>query len=760
MLVMNPMTPPITIKHLTSGAFWSGAAATLSSVVFALALICIVWLQGDRQLGESRELMRTELALKAENLAVAFEHNVAITANDLDQLLIFLRQSRYRIGDKLPWQELVREPFTIAEQAVQIAVIEKSGQMLTSTAMLYPKEPVDLSDREHFKHHAQTDGDDLFICKPMIGRASRKISVQFARRLEQENGSFDGVIVVSLDPEYVTKTYSKLNLGKTGGLSLNGGDGIVRAGTGRFSPTVGILYREDQFVQNLVARDPDTRLELQRFDDGLKVVAKRHVSDFPLEVVDVEAATTWTDAQRVYVAWSSGITVLILLVLCVAISWQRQTDGVLRQLAQKDSLTGLANRLSFQAHLTTALEATETQTEGVVLLIVDLDGFKPINDTYGHPTGDRLLTAVAERMTKSIRSTDFLARLGGDEFAIIQHGIRTDDDAAALAERICEDMAKPFEIDKRTMSIGASVGIARYPGDANTSIDLVTAADLALYSAKALGGSISQRYSLAVSQSVQESRKLERDLRNALRNDELTLHYQPIASVSSREIVGFEALLRWQHAERGFVSPMEFIPIAERCGVIDEIGAWVIDQACQDAMTLPPSLSVSVNCSPVQFIRKTLPHSIASSLARSGMAAHRLKLEITETTLMRHDVATWEQLNDITRMGVMLTMDDFGTGYSSLSYLQSYPFTCIKIDRSFIKALDNSDSKPVILKAIVGMASSLEMSTTAEGIETEEQLQLVASIGCTHAQGYLFAKPGPLAEARRLVEKLSLSVAA
>lgn len=739
------------VSRLSPFGVWSGAAATLSSTVFALALISVVWLQGYRQLGERREMMRKELALKAANLAVAFEHNVAISANDLDRLLVFLRQYRYRIGDSFPWQELVKEPFTFADQAVQIAVIDDRGQMVTSTAMLYPKEPVDLSDREHFRFHAASDRDELFISKPLIGRASGKISVQFARRLSRPDGAFAGVIVVSLDPEYVTRTYSKLNLGANGGLSLNGSDGIVRAGTGRFAPTVGRGYREGNLLTTLAARDADTRLEVQRFTDGVKVVATRRVANYPLEVVvaidDVEADATWSDAQQVYVAWSAGITALILMVLCLAVFWQRRTDGVLHRMAERDSLTGLANRLSFQGSLERVLAAGDRGQGGIALLTIDLDGFKLVNDTYGHPTGDKLLAAVGARMMSKVRETDVVARLGGDEFAIIQYGATSDEDASALASRLCKALGKPFVIDGKSLQIGASIGSALAPRDARTSVDLVTASDLALYSAKALGGSIHRPYSRAVSHDVQESRSLERDLRRALQCCELQLHYQPIVAIATGKVVGFEALLRWNNAARGLVSPAVFIPVAERSGIIDEIGAWVIERACLDAASLPADLAVSVNCSPVQFIRRTLPESVAGSLAQSGLAPARLKLEITESTLMRHDAATLDQLNEITSLGVMLAMDDFGTGYSSLSYLQSYPFECIKIDRSFVQALDSSNSRPAIFKAIVAMARSLDMATIAEGIETEAQLKLVASMGCTQAQGYLFSKPVPFEDA-------------
>jgi diguanylate cyclase (GGDEF)-like protein len=739
---------------MASSKRWASTAATASSIGFAFALIGMVWLHGYQQLGDSHEMMRRELAIKAANLAVAFEHNVAVTSNDLDRLLIYLRHSRYLAGDDITWQSLIKEPFTIAEQSVQIAVTDKNGMMITSTAMLYPKEPVDLSDREHFKFHLNSKQDVLFISKPVVGRASGKRSVQYARRLTEPDGSFAGILVVSLDPEYVTRTYSKLDLGATGGLVLNGSDGIVRAGTGSFQAAIGMGFREGTPLKTLESRDPETHIEIQRFPDGRKIVATRQVMGYPLEVVvaieDVESASGWTAAQQSLLAWSTGISCMVLVVLLLAVAWQRRTDSILLHVAKNDSLTGLANRLSFHSELSDALR---TSSSGIALHVVDLDGFKQVNDSFGHPTGDKILVAVSERLLLNVRSTDIVARLGGDEFAILQRNVGTDDSAESLASRICRSVGQPFVVDGNTIKIGASVGIARAPDDAETVDDLFSAADIALYSAKSQGGRIFRRFCNSMNLTVQDHRELERELKLAIEDDRLTLHYQPIICINSRKVVGFEALLRWVHKERGFVPPSIFIPLAERTGVIDEIGAWVIARACQDAAKWPDDLGVAVNCSPIQFSRGTLPACIAEALKDSGLEPSRLDIEITESTLMQHDNATLNQLQEIRNLGVHLSMDDFGTGYSSLSYLQTYPFSSLKIDRSFIQSLNGSDNKTAIIKSIVNLANTLEMKTVAEGIETAEQLAVIGALGCAQAQGYLFARPAPVEEAIAWLEK-------
>lgn len=726
-------------------------AATCSIIGFALALVVAIWLTGHRQLEDGQRLMRQEVAMKAGNLAVAFEQNVAITASDLDRLLLYIRQMRTRAGADTPWQTLVKETYTVADQAVQIAVIDKDGQMLTSTAMLYPKQRVDLSDREHYLFHLNSTADELYISKPMIGRASGKASVQFARRLKNSDGSFAGVIVVSLDPEYVTRNYSQINLGRGGGLALLGTDGIVRAGTGRYHSMLGQGFREGTHLRSIASRSAETRIEMVQHDDGRKIVAARRLPSYPLEVVvtldDVETSTAWTAAEQAFVVWSTGLSLLILLVMGIAVFWQRRTESFLLRVARHDNLTGLANRLSFQTELEATLRTSAER--GFALHLLDLDDFKPVNDTHGHQVGDKLLCAVSERLLANRRGQDIVARLGGDEFAIIQRDVYCDADATSFAERMCAVMAKPYQIDGIEIVVGVSIGVARAPGDASSASDLINAADLALYCVKTNGGHGMCRYRDAIAETLHEERQLERDLQIALSRDELTLHYQVIVDLEARMPVGYEALLRWNHPIRGLVPPSVFIPIAERTGLINEIGAWTLRRACLDAASWPESLSVAVNCSPVQFRDRTLPAVIERALSEARLPASRLELEITESTLMDHDATTLSQLTELSRLGVSLSMDDFGTGYSSLSYLQSYPFSCLKIDRSFVQSLDGTDSKLSIVSAIVQLANSLGLKTIAEGIETAEQLDRLRMIGCKEAQGYLFSKPVPVEQALR-----------
>lgn len=727
-------------------------AATSSIVGFALALVAAVWLTGYRQLQDSHQLMRHETAMKVGNLAVAFEQNVAITASDLDRLLMYLRQMRSRADSETTWQTLVEESYTVADQAVQIAVMDKAGRMITSTAMLYPKAPVDLSDREHFLFHAHSNQDVLFISRPMIGRASGKPSVQFARRLSEADGSFAGVVVISLDPEYVTRTYSKLNLGSGGGLALIGTDGIVRAGTGRYQRMIGSGFREGTHLQSLTSRSPDTRIELEQHGDNRKIVATRRLTSYPLEVVvaidDVTSSEAWAAAEQAYLVWSIGLSILIISIMSVAVFWQRRAEEALIRLARHDNLTGLANRFKFQTEIAAEMRAVG-DGGGFALHLLDLNDFKFVNDTFGHPIGDKLLCAVSDRLVANCRASDLVTRLGGDEFAIIQRNVASDAFAVAFAERICSQLAEPFEVEGKQINIGASIGLALAPTDAKTDSDLINAADIALYCAKTSSSHGVCRYRSEMTETLHDQRELERDLKRALKGNELMLHYQPIVDLQSGKTVGFEALLRWQHSTRGMVSPATFIPIAEQTGCINEIGEWVIRRACEDAASWPSDLQVAINCSPMQFRDGMLPAAIERALSESGLPPSRLEIEITESALMSHDSATLSQLTDISSKGVTLSMDDFGTGYSSLSYLQNYPFSCIKIDRSFVQSLDGTASKIVIITAIVQLATSLGLRTIAEGIETREQLERLRAIGCKGGQGYLFSKPLPVEQAIR-----------
>ena len=432
------------------------------------------------------------------------------------------------------------------------------------------------------------------------------------------------------------------------------------------------------------------------------------------------------------------------------ITEQRQSEVKIEYMAHHDSLTDLANRVLLNQQLEQALGRRIHREELVAVHHLDLDQFKAVNDTFGHPAGDKLLKIVADRLRAIVRETDTIARMGGDEFVIVQAPIRDPAEATSLAQRIIALLSEPFDIDGHQAVIGASVGIAVGPGDGLRPDKLLRNADLALYRAKGDGRGTFRFFEPAMDLQMQTRRIMERDLRKALPAGEFELYYQPVVNLASNEISGFEALIRWNHPEKGMVSPASFIPLAEEIGFIVPIGEWVIRQACATAAKWPDNLHVAVNISAAQFRNPGLLQVIVGALATSGLQPTRLEIEITETVLLQNRDTTLTVLHQLRALGVRIAMDDFGTGYSSLTYLQCFPFDKIKIDRSFVKDITENTGSLNIVRAVAALANGMGMTATAEGVETSEQLDRITSEGCTEMQGFLFSKPLPAAEIERL----------
>lgn len=417
---------------------------------------------------------------------------------------------------------------------------------------------------------------------------------------------------------------------------------------------------------------------------------------------------------------------------------------------QRDVLTGLANR----AELLRRVDETVRGAGGdgqAALLYLDLDRFKFVNDTLGHPIGDALLKLVSERLARLLSPKDLLARLGGDEFVILHHGGSQPQAADALAKRIIDLVGRTYLIQGHSVQVGVSVGIALVGHDGKTAEDLIRNADLALFKAKSGGRSTLRFFTEAMDAEMQARRAMEMDLQKALLLEQFDLAYQPQFRIGDKRLVGFEALLRWTTPERGAISPAEFIPLAEETGMIDKIGDWVLRKACADAAGWPEELTVSVNMSPVQFRNPKLVDLILAALAQSGLSAHRLDIEITEGALMDDTDTALTVLNRMKALGVRVSMDDFGTGYSSLSYLQKFPFDKIKIDQSFIRDMETNADSAAIVRAVTALGESLGMMTVAEGVETESQLRQITRDGCDQVQGYLTGRPLSLAAARALI---------
>jgi diguanylate cyclase (GGDEF)-like protein/PAS domain S-box-containing protein len=441
------------------------------------------------------------------------------------------------------------------------------------------------------------------------------------------------------------------------------------------------------------------------------------------------------------------------LVAIVDITERRRAEARIAHMAHHDGLTNLPNRELFQERLKQALEQAEPAHRRVAVFCVDLDLFKNVNDSFGHPIGDRLLKLVAERLRSEVRGNNLAARLGGDEFAVILAADVSPNEASDYAVRLIKLLSAAYDIDGMEVVIGASIGIALSPGDGASSEELMRNADMALYRAKADGGAVHRFFEREMDRQAQKRRDMELDLRRAFAGGEFELHYQPLVDIAADRISGFESLLRWRHPEKGMISPAEFIPVAEDIGLIAPIGEWVLREACNEAVNWPADVKVAVNLSPVQFRSRNLVQVVISALAQSGLSPKRLELEITESIFLAETEANLAILHQLRELGVRISMDDFGTGYSSLSYLRSFPFDKIKIDRSFVKDLAERPDCVAIVRAISGLGRSLNITTTAEGVETIDQFDWLRAEGCNEVQGFLFSAARPAAEVAQLLER-------
>lgn len=439
---------------------------------------------------------------------------------------------------------------------------------------------------------------------------------------------------------------------------------------------------------------------------------------------------------------------------------QHRSADKINRMARYDTLTGLPNRLQITEALGTAMAEADRWRGRCAFMMIDLDRFKAVNDTLGHPMGDRLLTRVAGRLKSIMTDNETCGRLGGDEFAVVLKDASDAAKVARFAQKIIETLSQPYEIDQHTMYIGASVGTAVGPRDGRTVETLIRSADLALYRSKDQGGNAFNAYEPQLHVHAEERRVIEIALRKALERKEFEVFYQPVVGADGGRIESFEALLRWTNKDLGSVSPAKFVPIAEDARLIAPIGEWVLRTACEEAARWPSSIRVAVNVSAEQLRDPGFVTAVISALSHSGLPSNRLELEVTESVFMREGTTAISVLDQLLSLGVRLSLDDFGTGYSSLGYLSRTKFSTIKIDRSFVQgAARNLAESVAIVRAVVALADSLGMVTTAEGVETDEECRVISQLGCRKIQGYLFGRPMPAAEARRLMEGDSRAVA-
>jgi diguanylate cyclase (GGDEF)-like protein len=432
---------------------------------------------------------------------------------------------------------------------------------------------------------------------------------------------------------------------------------------------------------------------------------------------------------------------------------QREAEARITKLARHDALTGLSNRHVFREEIDRRCRLPE---QPFALLLIDLDKFKQVNDTLGHPVGDTLLEAVADRLRKMTRATDIVARLGGDEFAILQDGVTSAKASESLASRLIDSLSEPYRLHGHRIVISASIGIARFPSEGTSASSLFGNADLALYRAKDTGRGTAALFEPGMKEAAIALRTLEEDLKTALAQGQFELFYQPILDVVSGRTICCEALLRWRHPTRGLVSPLDFIPFSETSGLIIPIGRQALRQACLQAVTWPDHVRVAVNLSALQVLSGNLVDDVTTILAETGLPADRLELEVTETLLLNDEPATRETLMQVHALGVHIALDDFGTGYASLGYLRRFPFDKLKIDQMFVRDITDQKTSTAIVRAVASLAKSLDILAVAEGVETTAHLARVVAAGCTQVQGYLFSRPVPAADIVAVIDTCRL----
>lgn len=740
---------------------------------FGLVLIAFLWIATWHQIKSELEANERNLAQDLANLALVVEQNAAKVIDEGDRTLHFLRDSYERNGFVFDWQYFEREEGRLSAQIAFIAALDDKGEVIYSSGFGTARRPFNLGDRDYFRVHMNARTDKLFTSQTVRSKKDGAWLFFMSRRFNKADGSFGGALVVCVDPARLAQSYRGLKLGEGSGVAIVGVDGLVRAGSGVFADDVGLGFKEGVRTGGTDNFDAGTGLVRETFKGQQRTIVYRPIGEHPLLAMVMSSGNQyvagWERSRRNYLGNAVALSMLVVFAVYASLRKHRRQEREIRRLILHDNLTEIANRAGFTETLERCyarLEAGDT----FGLHLVDLDGFKGVNDTHGHPVGDKLLQSVAERLRAALGEADLLARLGGDEFAVIQHDPRSLQDVREFADRMCRLMAEKFEIAGLTLQIGASIGVALGERDPLGASEIVRRADTALYNAKATGRGGYCVYSREFDVAARAERIMEAELRAAVGAGQLVLHYQPIVDISTGRPTGYEALLRWHHPERGMVSPADFVPLAEKTGSIVEIGRWVVEQACRDIVSLPECVRVSVNVSPVQLKTGTLVSIVEGALCASQLEPGRLMIEITETAMLENSESNLRQLQALKALGVRLAVDDFGAGYSSINYLQTFPIDCIKIDRSFVRDLGSCPKADVFVKAINQLARDLCMSTIAEGVETTAQRDALIALGSTEAQGFLFGRGMPIlnvvashmadADARRVAAAPALKHAA
>lgn len=744
---------------------WAKEARRQTGVIIGAFMIVLLWLGVVYKDHKDRADARQDAKHMEQAYTVMFEENVLRAIGEIDKTLLYMRRMLEGGNRGELYANLATTHDLLSDIIVQVAVLDEHGIMRATNAGPQPPPALDLSDRPHFLAHVADVADTLYIGQPLVGRASNRVSVQFSRRVRTRDDGFGGVVVASLDPKRFASFLDRVNFGSPASVSLIGDDGVVRADGGQED---GLKLNDSVTATPIFSAMAagQSRIFETKGADGrsTRLVALKRVSGQSLWVmVSMSEADVFRDADSTLDLDSAIGLVLTLLIIGVVVKLRRiegrrrAAEAEATRLALRDPLTDLPNRRVLQSELGQALDLVRRSNgrRSCALLLLDLDRFKIVNDTLGHAVGDELLIAVSQRLGAALGRGDVLARLGGDEFAVVVRQVNSRAQILELGERLAATAAEPFDVGQGRITAGLSVGVAIGPEAGEEADDLMIAADLALYSAKATARGGYVVFDPAMKEGLSRRHQLEVDLRQALKDDALSLNFQPSVSTSTGRIAGFEALARWRHPIHGHISPAVFIAIAEDTGLIVDLGRWALREACLAAREWPEEIRVAVNLSPVQLRDPGLASDVTSALEQSGLPARRLELEITEQMLLDNSDHNRHVLQSLKDLGVAIAMDDFGTGYSSLNNLHAFPFDRVKVDQAFVAKLGQGSRHTTLVRAVIDIARSFGIATTAEGVETAEQRDILETLGCTDVQGYFYARPMPASEVLTFVAQWS-----
>lgn len=749
-------------------------AATVS-LIAAVAVALMWWAVQSQWDYESAQAVATA-SERNDNLAVAFDQFATRTLQGANTLTSFVRSETEKVGPQRAIERLKQEALIGTGGFFDgVGILDKSGRLIaTAERGSWPQ--LNFSEREHFKVHLESDKVGLFIGKPVESRILKKLIIPVTRRINDEHGHFDGIVVVQIAPERFTEFYQSARLTEDDFIALIGTDGTIRAtGAGRHE-TVGRDVSATTLFRAASTSGAGSLITSGRFMSGEpRVVSFRHLYNFPLFVavstsksqILFEARQRHQRAALIAASITMGVVLLLGLFLQAtrksenALEAALSTQGRLKHLSMHDPLTGFLNRFGLDEEADDFLSCSLERGAIVGCFFIDLDNFKRQNDAHGHELGDQILINFAQKLKNLLPPTALLSRIGGDEFIVLL--MDPDKSGAQIisgAETLVESFTLPILLDPCDITVTASIGISFFPGHGETFSDLLRHADIAMYAAKKAGRSTYNVYTPGGDTGIAENLRLEEELRKALRLDQFELHYQPKIDMRSGTPSGLEALIRWRHPQLGVISPAVFIPIAEHSGLILPISEWVLRTTCLQIRDwidrgLDPG-PVAVNVSALQFRQAKFVEVVKNILAQNRVPASLLELEITESMVIDRPEEAIQTLRGLKGAGIHLALDDFGTGYSNLQYLKRFPLDSLKVDRSFVRDLLTSDDAKAIAGAIISLGRNLGLSVVAEGVEHHAQAAFLLSQGCTTCQGFLFALPMPAAECEAWLRRLSI----